>query len=287
MLFATTGLAAQIERAECGMLKESVKAVRERHPERDVMSVPLAGGVAAYSGPGSPLNKVSGLGFDGPVSEAELAEVERLYAERGCPVQIELSTLADPALGSLLTTRGYRLVGFENVLGTSPSEAAAAVSHSAASDIDIEVCDEEGFEAWLGTVVTAFLNPDSDGIPSHEVFTREVLEEVLRDMSGASSFVRYLARRGGEPAGGASMRTRENVALLTGAATLPAHRRKGVQGTLLARRLGDASRAGCDVVVVTTQPGSLSQRNVQRKNFDLLYARAVFVLDDGRSSRPG
>jgi hypothetical protein len=32
---------------------------------------------------------------------------------------------------------------------------------------------------------------------------------------------------------------------------------------ILARRLEDAASAGCDIAVVTTQPGSKSQQNVQ------------------------
>jgi hypothetical protein len=50
-----------------------------------------------------------------------------------------------------------------------------------------------------------------------------------------------------------------------------------VQTALLAARLADAAAAGCDVAVVTTQPGSRSQQNVQRRGFDLLYVRAVLV----------
>ena len=278
MLFATTTLASQIERAECAMLTESVRAVSARHPTRNTMVVPLAGGTATYSGEGSPLNKVVGLGFQGGVDATELAAVERLYAERGSPVQIEVSTLADPSVGSLLTDRDYRLVGFENVLGRSLSDGDHAAPGPASADVDLEVCDDDTFETWLDALVTAFLNPNSDGIPSHESFGREALEEVLRDMAGAPGFVRYLARRGRAPAGGASMRIEQNVALLTGAATLPSHRLRGVQASLLARRLHDAGRAGCDVAVVTTQPGSISQRNVQRKGFELLYSRAVFTL---------
>jgi hypothetical protein len=49
----------------------------------------------------------------------------------------------------------------------------------------------------------------------------------------------------------------------------------------LARRLADGASAGCDVAVVTTQPGSKSQENVQKKGFELLYARAVLVRDAG------
>jgi GNAT superfamily N-acetyltransferase len=73
------------------------------------------------------------------------------------------------------------------------------------------------------------------------------------------------------------MRLSEGVAQLTGAATLPAHRRRGVQTALLSTRLADAVRAGCDIAVVTTAPGSKSQQNVQRRGFHLLYTRAVLV----------
>ena len=55
------------------------------------------------------------------------------------------------------------------------------------------------------------------------------------------------------------------------------HRRRGVQTTLLRERLADAAREGCDVAIVTTQPGSPSQENVQRQGFELLYARAILI----------
>ena len=89
--------------------------------------------------------------------------------------------------------------------------------------------------------------------------------------------MRYVALRDGVIAGGASFRMAEGVAQLAGAATAPAHRRRGVQTALLSARLADAAAAGCDVAVVTTQPGSKSQQNVQRQGFDLLYTRAILV----------
>ena len=73
------------------------------------------------------------------------------------------------------------------------------------------------------------------------------------------------------------MRLFEGVAQLCGAATLPAHRRRGVQSALLDARLAIAGQSGCDVAVVTTQPGSKSQENVQRRGFELLYTRAILV----------
>lgn len=44
-------------------------------------------------------------------------------------------------------------------------------------------------------------------------------------------------------------------------------------------RLAEARDEGCDLAVVTTQPGSKSQENVQRLGFELLYTRAVLVRD--------
>jgi ribosomal protein S18 acetylase RimI-like enzyme len=69
----------------------------------------------------------------------------------------------------------------------------------------------------------------------------------------------------------------EGVAQFAGAATAPAHRRRGIQSALLSTRLADAAAAGCDVAVITTQPGSTSQQNAQSRGFDLLYTRAVLV----------
>jgi GNAT superfamily N-acetyltransferase len=69
----------------------------------------------------------------------------------------------------------------------------------------------------------------------------------------------------------------DGIAQLSGASTAPAHRRRGIQTALLSARLADAAAVGCGAAVVTTQPASRSQQNVQRRGFDLLYTRAVLV----------
>ena len=113
-------------------------------------------------------------------------------------------------------------------------------------------------------------------MPWHEEFPREAIIAAERD-SGRAGGVRYVGLRDGILAGGATMRLADGIAQLTGAATAPAHRRRGIQTALLSARLADAAAAGCDVAVIITQPGSKSQQNVQRQGFDLLYTRAVLV----------
>lgn len=202
-----------------------------------------------------------------------LAErIERAYADLGAPVQVELAHIGDPAVGEALTGRGYRLVGFENVLGRSP----AGVAPVAPPGVLVRPIGPDEFDAWVDVVVEGFAHPDAEGVPAHEEFPREVVAAAERDLVAAGARC-YLALLDGVVAGGAAMRTSDGVAQLTGAATVPEHRRRGVQSALLAARLADAAAAGCDIAVVTTQPGSRSQHNVQRQGFDLLYTRAVMV----------
>ena len=108
--------------------------------------------------------------------------------------------------------------------------------------------------------------------------TRETIAQVMRDVSTVPGYRGFLARRERSLAGAASLRLHAGIAQLTGATTLPAHRRRGVQTALLRARLAFASKEGCDLAVVTTQPGSVSQQNVMRQGFSLLYARAILSL---------
>jgi len=51
-----------------------------------------------------------------------------------------------------------------------------------------------------------------------------------------------------------------------------------VQLALLRARLEDAARAGNDVAMTLTAPGSPSQRNIERAGFRLAYTRALLSL---------
>jgi GNAT superfamily N-acetyltransferase len=271
-LFCDTALAERIERVETQLIALAGDAACARTAQPGFV-ISMAGGVAAFCEEGSPFNKVAGLGFHGVPSAAELDEVERAFAARDCPVQVELSNLAEPVIGALLTDRGYRLVSFENVLGRAIDGEPEPV---ATPGVEVRRSGDEEFDAWHRVIADGFAHPDTQGVPSHEEFPDEIIERAEHDLAAAGG-VRYVALHDGVVAGGAGLRIADGVAQMTGAATAPAHRRNGIQTALLAARLADAAAAGCDVAVVTTQPGSKSQQNVQRRGFDLLYTRAVLV----------
>ena len=279
-LFCDTKLARCIERAEVDLIRAVNDAARRRGAPSFL--IPVAGGVASFAHDGSPYNKVAGWGFDGLPSVDELDTIEDAFAARAAPTQVELAHLADPAIGELLTTRGYRLESFENVLGRSLDGSEAPLSPP---DIEVRVSPEAEFDKWLYVVADAAAHPDAEGLPWHEEFPRAIYEQAQRDAAQAG-VRRYSAWRAGSLAGGAELRLVDNIAQFAGAATAPAHRRHGIQNALLSRRLADAAAEGCDLAVIVVQPGSKSQQNAQRRGFHLLYTRATLVKPPMTSGAP-
>jgi GNAT superfamily N-acetyltransferase len=266
-LFCGVELARQIEKAEADLIVAATRAAG--HRGADGLVLPVAGGYACFAEAASPMNKVVGLGFDGLPDEAVLGEIERAFAARGAATRVELSSLADPEITALLSGRGYRLDEFENVLGRPIHDERPPVT-------DVRVRRADNLTAWVNVVVEGFAHPDGEGPVSHEHFPADIIERAERDIEKAGATA-YVALCDGVVAGGAMMRLTDGIAQLAGAATAPAFRRRGVQAALLAARLAEAADAGCEIAVVTTAPGSKSQRNVQRRGFQLLYTRAILV----------
>jgi ribosomal protein S18 acetylase RimI-like enzyme len=278
---ASRTLAARIERAECATVQAFAAQLRPRGT--DVTIHEIGGAAAVFAGEGKPFNKLAGLGFAGTIDEDALATLERTFDALGAEIRVELATLADPGVGILLTRRGYELVGYENVLGLPlDAEIVDALAHAIDADVArgllVSRAGEDEARPWIETVADGFCHPDQfDGPPPTESFERETIVEVFLASTGTPGISLYLARRDGVIAGGGATRISDRLVQLSGAATLPAHRRRGVQSALLRARLLDAARQGCDLAVVTTEPASKSQENVQRAGFALLYARAVLI----------
>lgn len=272
-MFAPPELAARIDKAEGRLCAAIAEGIGARHPDYGTFVAEVGGGVAVFAGSGSPTNKMIGLGFDGKVDEAALADVEARFADRGAKLQAEISTLADPVLHAMLASRGYEPKGFENVLG----HALVSLDDRRPSGVRIEPAGPSDMEAWADVVVMAFSHPDDGGVGGDEIPPPDELRRWFNLTMEVPGFQGYLAILDGELAGGGSLRIDGTVAQFAGAATLPRFRRRGVQTALLRARLADARARGCEVGVVTTQPASKSQQNVQREGFSLLYARQLLV----------
>ncbi|MFC0435932.1 GNAT family N-acetyltransferase [Kutzneria buriramensis] len=274
-LFCGTDLAERIERVEAELVAKASAAARTRPGGRDGFVRPIAGGIASYAEAGSPFNKVAGLGFAGVPAADELAEVEKAFHELGAPVGVELPNLADPAVGELLTGRGYRLSFYENVLGAALDGLSVP---EPPPGIEVRLRRDDERDATLDLLMEAIDEPDTQGNAAEEDFPRDVLRNAVNDMETAADTLRYLALIDGVPIGTGAVRMSEGIAHFAGAATVPAYRRRGVQSALIAARLTGALEAGCDIATVTTGPGTKSQQNLQGRGFDLLYTRAILLL---------
>jgi GNAT superfamily N-acetyltransferase len=59
--------------------------------------------------------------------------------------------------------------------------------------------------------------------------------------------------------------------------TLPAFRSRGIHTALVHARLAAAREAGCDLAMVHTRPGAVSQRNILRAGFQLAYTLGTLL----------
>jgi ribosomal protein S18 acetylase RimI-like enzyme len=273
-MFADAALAARIDRAEMRLSMSLADTVARRDPSARVLVSAMAGGHAVFAGAGSPANKAIGVGFGADIDEPALEAIEQQWRHRGEPMRVELSTLAGPTLAPLLTGRGYRVTGFENVSGRPIGNADTRPTLP--TGVTVEDVPADDYREWMDVTLDAFGAPDGSA-PNEEHYPRELLESVIADFVVTPGFTRYLLRVDGAPAGEATMRLDDGIAQLCGAATLPAFRRRGIQSLLFRWRLAVAQAAGCDIAVVTTQPGSKSQANAIRQGFSILYTRIVLT----------
>jgi len=273
-MFVGTNLASTIEAAEA-RLSASIARAYDATGQPGVYVEHIGNGVAVYTGPSSPINKMIGIGFDGPVDDGVFAGVEARFRARDAALQAEVATLATAEIAATLTRRGYVLQGFENVLGCEISGADRPVPPG----IDVGCLPPGMGRQWLDIAITGFMHPDTQGVIPEPLPPREVLERALQVFADVPGFVYYLATIDGATAGVATMRLDGEVAQLCGATTLPAFRRRGVQTALLRTRLADARRAGARLAVMTTAPGSKSQENGHRQGFALLYSRVLLVKE--------
>ena len=263
--FVDLDFARRLEMAET-MTPEWVASMQRANPLQAIASQEIAGGTAFFGGPAYPANQILGMGLYGEVASDDVDRVEQFFRSRGVTSAIVVSPLADPSLLALLGQRGYRVAEFNSVLiqrisAEEPAPRPASVT--------IERATPETDGPWMRALAQGF----SDVVPVEDNF--------LLGFSGVPGNLAFLARLDGKIAGGSAGRIlpKARILALCGSSTLPQFRRRGVQSALIAQRLQEAALAGCEYAVVSTQPGSGSQRNMERKGFRVAYTKVVMMRD--------
>ncbi|KAL4862482.1 hypothetical protein BDV12DRAFT_190400 [Aspergillus spectabilis] len=262
-----------IEAAEASFLRSQVQTASRLFPDNGFTAIPLGNGIAGTTKRSFDwkLNRVSGLGMDGPVSETDIDRIERFYGRLNIQPYIDVCPFAHSSTMDVLRARGYSSCGGLNVHTLPLMEYE--VGDEQTEDIDItRVFGEED--------KTQFVNSSIEGFESggRDLELRRTLAHTATLQPEARV---YLAEINGQVAGGAGMAflsTRfGRVAELYISSTVPKFRGKGVQTALLRKRLAEAKNSGIGIAVVNTWPGSASVRNVDRVGFKLVYTRGIFT----------
>jgi hypothetical protein len=261
-LFGDIETAKRIERAEAANHVEYVTAMRVRKGGEQATAIDVGGGTAAFAGVGSPLTQAFGLGMDRPVPEAELDRLFEFYTSRGAEVAVEVCNLAHLSLANALVARGCRVEEHTHVL----ARRLRSVEPSERRD-SVRPVGEEDLREWCDVVTRGF----AEGAETPAL--RELLEVFHRQGNSEC----YSAWRGGRLVAGGSVFFVGEIAILGGTSTLAEHRGKGAQSDLVCHRLERAAARGAELAVVTTTPGTVSQRNALRAGFSILYARTKYV----------
>lgn len=277
--FASTALARRVESGWARAQEESAVGYTRANPDAGVAIEEVAGGIAAFMGVGSPLSQCQGPGFEGPVDNAQIDRLVAFFHSRGAAVAVEVATLADPGFLPALSRRGFQVAEQTHVLVRPVTPADANLEMPAGLAVSRLDADPKNKRDWTASVMKGFFEgpgPPPDGM--------EGVMEMMIASPGASG---WLARVGGEAAGGATLLLYEGLALFAGDATVPALRGRGVQLAVIRARLAEAARRGCDLAAACTNPGTISQRNYERAGFRVAYARTLMLLEAPSQKRRG
>ncbi len=254
-------LARRLERAE-GVVGTTFSETNQRLArERGCLWRDFAGTYAIFDGPDSPMTQTFGLGLFAPVTPEALAEIEAFFTDRGAPVMHEVSPLAGIEAFTLLAERGYVPNDLSTVL-VQPLDDVLAPQES--SGLRVRTIDAADHAAWIETSVLGW-----SGDPQFA----DVMRSMATGAAANGAMLHFVVERDGAPIATGSLGMHEGVALLAGASTIPAGRNLGAQALLLAARLDEARRRGCDLAMMVTTPGSTSQRNAERRGFRVAYTR--------------
>jgi len=263
--FVDLQFARRLEMAEM-IFPDCVEAFLRYSPSDPVEALHVAGGIAFFGGVGYPANQMVGMGLYGEVKAGDLDRVEEFFRSRKVASTVVLSPLAHESMRAMLGERGYGIAEFNSVL---IRRIRAEEPFAVPPGIAIERVTPETLQPWMRVLAAGF---------AQDIV---VLESVFGGFAALPGALPFLARIDEKVVGGCGGRTiaEARIAALFGTATLPEYRCRGVQTALIAQRLHEAAKAGCEYAVVSTHPGSGSQRNMERRGFRLAYTKAVMTRE--------
>jgi GNAT superfamily N-acetyltransferase len=251
----------RIESCEVVATRLYVRNAQLQFPDLNAQICDIGGGVAAYTGAGSPLSESTGVGLWQGSGSVDAGLLTAFYRERGAQPRVRLSPHADARFVRALITLGYEPIDYENLMAADLLELLA--------QRDERVQEMRDATEWSRATGSAFRDGEACddanlqvGLLICTVPEATALEIRVDEGIAATGCVDFQ----GEVAG------------LFAAATAPAHRGQGLHRALVLDRAARAIERGARFARVTARPASASEQNFRRLGFAVLYTRTLWGI---------
>jgi len=211
-------------------------------------------------------NRVIALGVAAPARDADIAAIEKVYAEHEqTSWAVCLAPGAAPAdLAARLESRGLqRGSDFAKVVRSTENTPSIETA------LRIEEIGPDRRNDFVAVNVAAW------GVPP-------VFSAWFGGTLGRPGWRHYLGYDGNDPVSAGALYVSDNIGWLGFGATLPDHRGRGGQSAIMARRIRDAAQLGCayvhtETAAETPDKPNPSYRNMIATGFDLAYLRPNYT----------
>jgi len=258
-------LVKDIQTSETEYMVDRMLAIQERENNPEGVELQQFGNaccIFSKTMPWPAFNTVKGITSE---DIAYLDQIINFYRTRDRKAQFEIvPSLTDQELLSNLANRGFYQSGFHTSLYTEPSSCKLDKK----VHIRINELQEDQFELY------ATIHCRGTGLSDQGISSVAANNKVLYSRPGWKYYIAYL---GEEPAAVAVMYMHKGIASLTFAATLPQYRNKGLQSSLLQRRMDDAQQNNCRLLVGQCSFLSQSHRNMERIGMKVGYIRTTWT----------
>lgn len=259
-MYITKELAARME----SCIKQSHIAVTHQYSNGRILDI--NGGVACFSGFDSFLSQVVAWGFRTKAKhfKSELVAIEQFYRSLNHNrVDIELCPYVGNHLVNFLSQRGYKITELNNV-SVLDLERYQTIENLDDRYLINQVSSSE-LESWAERIALGFGYPEAQDQFYHYASAK-----------GVRAFAAYDQ---GKMIAGATIAIHGDICDLGVTSTFPAYRGKGLQKKLLSARLNFAKQQGLELATVTTEPGTISNLNIQKSGFSCAYTRIKMTLE--------
>jgi hypothetical protein len=261
-LHLTTALISRIDEVEFLYLQGRMNAVRDFRNEPGCVEYIRRENLRAAIFPTNPNPNFNRILVSGPVSTDCLGEVLDLCVAKGVNPDLDLSPGAlDEELAKFLQVRGYAQTGFHPVYIKPPGELT--MGHATGLRV-LKVARPEELAHFRDLYLQGWN------------IKAAVIGSYIERWSRYADWTLYLAYLGNQPIGCAVLYIKNSIAYLADATTPEKFRGKSAQTALLLARFKDAISCKAEIIFTRTDFGSTSQRNMEKLDLRISYARAFW-----------